>query len=207
MNILEKQLSLQLNASWQVIGVRNIRDTIVSMCSLTNESHPCLALNMETAVDENGEVTLINAIPTKWEDWILLPVRENDLFITASHGRKIRAPLVTIAVNFTKVPMHRPRFSTGNVHIRDDFTCAYTGEKLTRSTATIDHIQPRSRGGKDEWLNVVSCHRRINALKADRTPEEAGLKLLRKPIAPPAIPVSAAIKEAKVAEWIPFLVK
>lgn len=207
MNILDKQLSLQLNAHWQVIGVRTVKTAIVSLCSENGGDHPALALDMETAIDENGEVILVNAIPTKWEDWINLPIRENDLYITAGHGRKIRAPLVTVAVNFAKVPLRRPRLSVGNIHERDGYTCGYTGRKLSRSELSVDHIQPRSRGGKDEWGNLITCDKKLNQLKADKTPEEAGLRLLRKPVAPSAIPVSAAITVAKVPEWAPFLVR
>ena len=65
---------------------------------------------------------------------------------------------------------------------------------------------PRSRGGKDEWLNTVSCHRKVNTQKGARTPAEAGLTLLKKPTAPKNMPVVITAAEAKHASQIPFLI-
>lgn len=61
---------------------------------------------------------------------------------------------------------------------RDAHTCAYCG---SRSARTVDHVMPRSRGGKDEWMNTVAACLRCNGAKADRTPDEAGMALLFQP--------------------------
>lgn len=63
---------------------------------------------------------------------------------------------------------------------RDRYTCGYCG----KHGDTIDHIFPRSRGGKDTWENLVACCKKCNGLKSDRTPEEAGMKLLWQPYRP-----------------------
>jgi len=60
---------------------------------------------------------------------------------------------------------------------RDHYTCGYCGEKGN----TVDHIFPRSRGGKFTWENTITACRKCNGEKADRTPEEAGMKLLFEP--------------------------
>lgn len=79
---------------------------------------------------------------------------------------------------------HRQRvaFNRKNVFRRDDNACQYCG--VHSSDLTLDHVLPRSRGGPTSWENVVACCRRCNAKKRDRTPEEAGMALNRKPHAP-----------------------
>ena len=71
-----------------------------------------------------------------------------------------------------------------NIWKRDNYTCAYTGEKLTKETVSVDHIIPQSRGGKNTWENLITASKKINVFKDDRTPKEAGLKLLWKPEKP-----------------------
>lgn len=60
---------------------------------------------------------------------------------------------------------------------RDCYTCGYCGEK----GMTVDHINPQSRGGKNTWMNTIACCFKCNNVKADRTPEEAGMSLLFEP--------------------------
>lgn len=74
------------------------------------------------------------------------------------------------------------RLSRRNVFKRDGNTCAYCGRKT--SDLTLDHVIPRSRGGANTWENLVSACQACNHRKANRTPEEAGMKLLRKPAKP-----------------------
>jgi 5-methylcytosine-specific restriction endonuclease McrA len=77
-----------------------------------------------------------------------------------------------------------PRFNFRGVFRRDMYRCQYTGVILPPSQLTVDHIIPKARGGKSVWDNCVTASLAVNAAKGNRTPEEAGLKLLRKPIAP-----------------------
>ncbi len=79
-------------------------------------------------------------------------------------------------------PRHRVAFNRKNVFRRDDHACQYCLGKY--SDLTLDHVTPRSRGGGTTWENVVACCRRCNAKKRDRTPEEAGMLLRRRPYAP-----------------------
>ena len=59
------------------------------------------------------------------------------------------------------------RCSTHNVFARDMMTCQYTGRKLTKQNATLDHVIPRASGGKSTWDNLVTCDKYINNLKAE----------------------------------------
>lgn len=87
-----------------------------------------------------------------------------------------------------KYYIHRsPGFSKFNrraVFRRDMFTCLYCSETLSLNKATIDHLIPTSRGGKSEWKNVATSCLSCNNKKGDKTPEEAGMKLLYEPYQP-----------------------
>lgn len=76
------------------------------------------------------------------------------------------------------------KFSRQNMYTRDAGRCQYCGHGVSHAKSTYDHVIPRSKGGKTRWENIViACHD-CNQKKANRTPEEAGMKLLRKPIRP-----------------------
>ena len=87
-------------------------------------------------------------------------------------------PSVIRLQHYVKVPYYGIALSRHNVLRRDNFICQYCG---TTKNLTLDHLLPRSRGGETTWLNLVTACSRCNSRKGDRTPEEAGLKLLRKP--------------------------
>lgn len=68
-----------------------------------------------------------------------------------------------------------------NIFRRDDYVCQYCGIQLDRTTATVDHVIPRCRGGKHHWNNVVCCCLKCNRKKGDRTPVEANMELMKEP--------------------------
>lgn len=93
----------------------------------------------------------------------------------------IPVPSVIRLTYFVRVPYRaRVSLSRRGVFARDSFECQYCG----RDAENIDHVIPRSRGGRHEWENVVASCRRCNARKENRTPSEAGMHLPRKPYAP-----------------------
>lgn len=85
------------------------------------------------------------------------------------------------------------RFSRVNIATRDKFKCQYCGCKLTLSKLTYDHVIPKAYFAKGEhcttWENIVSCCQPCNSKKRNRTPEEAGMKLLAKPYKPVTLPM------------------
>jgi 5-methylcytosine-specific restriction endonuclease McrA len=84
------------------------------------------------------------------------------------------------------------------IHIRDNFTCAYCGKTLKDSEITIDHIVPKSCGGKWTWKNLITCCAECNQRKGNRTPEEAGMELLFLPYVPTRIEI--AVRNWKLNE-------
>lgn len=188
---LHKATVLVLNKSWQAIDTKTPAQ---AYCMMAGDS--------ATALDISDDGTMT---PTRWADWILLPVRERDNAIGTARGQ-VRVPTVIVLARFGKVPKRRPRFSARNIWQRDGGRCQYTGRQLKPSEGNIDHIVPRSRGGSTTWENCVLAHREINSRKADRTPEEAGLKLLRAPAVPKELPIHLFISNAhSVPDWKLFI--
>lgn len=183
---LNKMTVLVLNKFWQAINVRSPQLAFGQM-----------AADVATALDIDGE----NLRPVTWEQWLKLPVREGDNFVRTQH-LNIRIPTVIICVNYGEVHMRRPAFSPRALRERDKGVCQYTGRKLAPGEGNIDHVLPRSRGGKTDWTNCVLASKEINTLKADRLPHEAGLKLQRVPRAPTAVPPMNLIRNPHgIKDW------
>ncbi len=119
---------------------------------------------------------------------------------------RVVQPAVIVAVNFAKVPKKRPKLCAKTIRKRDGNRCQYTGKVLKPEDGSLDHVVPRSRGGKDAWENLVWSSKDVNAKKGNRLPHEAGLKLLSVPSAPKELPTSALIRNAHgVADWELFV--
>ena len=108
-----------------------------------------------------------------------------------------------VRVAYDKV-MH-VSYSRRNVHLRDDYICQYCGEKVTKRIG-IDHVIPESRGGKATWKNTVSACFPCNSTKNDRTPKEAGMKLIRIPDRPKGFRTILRIKIGEIHDlWNKYL--
>ena len=83
------------------------------------------------------------------------------------------------------------KFSRINVLTRDNFTCQFCGDKKPMKELNYDHVVPRSKGGKTEWTNIVTACYPCNSKKRNRTPEEAGMRLLHAPVKPKSLPIAA----------------
>lgn len=110
----------------------------------------------------------------------------------------IRLPAVIRLKRFIKRKTPIVKFSRQNLYIRDGGKCQYCGSSYEEKDLTYDHVIPRSKGGQTEWTNIVTCCIRCNLKKGGRTPEEAGMFLIRRPRAPiwiPLLTMSLGIKE------------
>jgi 5-methylcytosine-specific restriction endonuclease McrA len=190
-DILNKTIVLVLNRNWQAI---NIRTPAEAFCQM--------ATNVATALEIDGE----NHIrPVTWDEWITLPIRDGDNAVHTVRGA-IRVPTVIVALNFAKVPKKRPKLCAKTIRERDGNRCQYTGKLLRPDEGSLDHVLPRSRGGKDEWQNLVWADKTVNAKKGNRLPHEAGLKLLAVPRVPKELPVTALIRNAHgIVDWNLFV--
>jgi 5-methylcytosine-specific restriction endonuclease McrA len=94
-------------------------------------------------------------------------------------------PLVIRLVYYVKIPRWAgPPLTRRGVLARDGYTCQYCGAQPGARQLTVDHVLPRSRGGRDTWENVVAACAGCNGRKGSRTPEEAKLTLRRQPRRP-----------------------
>ncbi len=118
----------------------------------------------------------------------------------------IRIPRVILLVSFDRVPRREVRFSRHNIFLRDRNTCQYCGSRKSRSELNLDHVVPRALGGTTTWENVVCACIECNRRKGGRTPEQAGMRLQRRPRRPSWPPfVARNVAAACYREWRPFL--
>jgi hypothetical protein len=104
------------------------------------------------------------------------------------------------------MPRTTIRLTRRNIFLRDGYTCQYCARRGTPRDLNLDHVMPRSRGGPMTWENVVCSCRVCNLKKGGRTPPEANMRLLRRPVRPRWSPVLAlAFSPGRPAEWEPFL--
>jgi 5-methylcytosine-specific restriction endonuclease McrA len=141
---------------------------------------------------------------------VVLVMQDKAVVEQAHAGLRIRAaevevpvPLVIRLCRYVRVPFRqRAPWSRRGVLVRDRHRCAYCGQRAT----TVDHVLPRSRGGRDTWLNTVAACAEDNHRKADRTPEQAGMRLLAEPFEPTpadALLLALGVRErAALPEWL-----
>jgi 5-methylcytosine-specific restriction endonuclease McrA len=111
--------------------------------------------------------------------------------------------VVRVLRNFKRTKI-RIKFSRINIYTRDKFTCQYCGDQKMTENLNLDHVLPRAQSGKTTWENVVTSCVKCNTNKANRTPEQAGLKLLsqpKKPLYLPAITVRNMNSRSIPEEW------
>ncbi|MGH9774902.1 MAG: HNH endonuclease [Candidatus Acidiferrales bacterium] len=103
--------------------------------------------------------------------------------ITEVHSttKAVPVPSVIRLLSYRHIPQQSRALSRKNILLRDRNTCQFCRTQLPASELTLDHVVPRSRGGHSTWENLVACCYECNNHKGDRTPEEAGLRLARRP--------------------------
>lgn len=160
------QSVLVLNRHWTAVHVTNARRALVLLYG------------------EHARVVTDDFVTHDFESW-------RDLSAVLENAKKIQTPAFQIAVpevimltQFHKFPPRQVKFSRRNIYLRDNHTCQYCGIMPPKDEITIDHIIPRSRGGKTTWENVVLACVRCNTKKGSKLPQEANLKLLSTPVKP-----------------------
>ena len=143
-----------------------------------------------------------------FESWAALSaeVHGDDEFVKTVSSA-IRVPRVIMLQVYDRLPRMHVRFSRQNIYLRDQNTCQYCAKKFSRSDLNLDHVIPRSQGGRTTWDNVVCSCIRCNLHKGGRTPEEAGMQLLREPTRPKWSPFVRSRDGGRYTydDWRPFL--
>ena len=203
-DIIKKPICLILNSLWQPIHTDTVGDAITKLVSGNVKS---LDIQYHQNNDGTTDFTkVISMIPLDWENWITLPIKPwND--VVHSQKLTIRVPTVLISCNYSKMPMRvwKGTPSKNAIFVRDGGKCCYTGNKVDKKCAAVDHVIPKSKGGSNDWTNLVLTSKELNTWKGNRLNSEIGLKLLKEPTIPRPIPISHLIREAKHADWCLFI--
>lgn len=198
-----KRQILCLNASFFPIGTKTWSDAITGIFS--GAIHP---LDIYYAEKEDGthDENIVDGftVVKNWKEWMTLPIRSCDDYLHTTSG-PVRLPSIVVCARFNRI-IHKKAMgpSNQNIHKRDNYTCGYTGRKLQKHELSVDHILPISRGGKNEWTNLITCDKQVNNFKDNKTPEECGLKLLWKPTKP-ANGYDGLVFDEMRSEWKMFL--
>lgn len=160
-----KNPTLVLNRNWQPVNIASVARALV------------MVWNDSARIVDPESYQLFG-----WEEWSELEP-DNDRFIQAV-SQRIRVPEVVTLSDFDRVPSTTVTFSRRNIFKRDRYTCQYCGKQPAPDQLTIDHVVPRSHGGESSWENCVLACVNCNHFKADRTPDQAGMKLRKVAIRP-----------------------
>lgn len=143
--------------------------------------------------------------PHDFEAWAARVPREGDEAIGTASGA-ICIPRVLLLLDYNRVPRAPLRLSRRHVYMRDDYTCQYCRNRPGVKELNLDHVLPRSRGGRSTWENLVTSCKTCNLRKGWATPEECGMRLSRPPVRPSwSMALSLAAQRRRFAEWEPFL--
>lgn len=123
-----------------------------------------------------------------------------------SPGLSLRVPQVIVLRRYNRNPPRTVRFNRRNIYLRDRHQCQYCRSAPSHDELTIDHVIPRSRGGRSDWSNVVTACAPCNAKKGNRLPAECGMY----PSASPRRPSWMATlrhgpRVGEVVAWKPFI--
>lgn len=170
MSSLLNQPVLVLNRLWQAVNI----------CSARRAMTLLFEGNAQVVYQGDG-----GAYQTfNFGQWRDLSVEEPHPESIGTVSFRIRVPRVILLLVFDRLPKKEVKFTRHNIFERDRSTCQYCGRAFDRSELNLDHVIPRDRGGPTTWENIVCSCIACNTRKANRTPREAGMKLIRKPRRP-----------------------
>jgi len=173
MSALARQKVLVLNRKWTPIAIVTMERAMCLVVGTYKSGEPKARI-----MDPTQDFKLF-----KWADWRNFIPREGEGSIRGV-SKSYRAPEIILLSRFDKLPEQKIHFSRRTIYRRDQNTCQYCDKRPGTAELTIDHIVPKSHGGKTNWDNCVLCCVSCNTRKANRTPEQAKMKLLRKPYRP-----------------------
>ena len=192
---------LVLNKYYQAIRVVNVRR---AFAMLAKE----LAEVVHIEPDAAGGSRWMNYNFESWQELSVLKAEfEPDDFEWIHTVRvQIAVPRIIRLLTYEKLPRQDVKFNRRNIYARDSSRCQYCGKKFATTELSLDHVKPRSQGGKASWDNIVCCCIRCNVKKGGRTPEQAHMHLITKPIKPKRSPViNIKLADERYWSWKQFL--
>jgi len=170
MSLVLTQQVLVLNRLWQAVNICSVRRAL----SLLFEGHA-------QVVQGNLQGDFKTYTFDQWRDLSRLGPDEESL---GTVSFRMRIPRVILLQVFDRLPKKEVKFTRHNIFERDGNTCQYCGRIFDRRDLNLDHVVPRDHGGPTQWDNIVCSCIPCNTRKANRTPAEAGMRLIRKPKRP-----------------------
>lgn len=170
MNSLLNQHVLVLNRLWQAVNVCTARRALTLL--FQGQAQAVLG-------DSDGSFRTFS-----FSQWHELSQQGPHPECISTISFRIRIPRVILLAVFDRLPKKEVKFTRHNIFERDKNTCQYCGDVFDRKDLNLDHVIPRDRGGPTSWENIVCSCIECNTVKANRTPQEAGMHLIRKPKRP-----------------------
>lgn len=191
-----------LNANYVALRVIDARRAFSLLCKQSGRNQP----RAEIVSLEDGRY-----VSYDFDDWRELSDFRKE-FEPAEHDwvRTVRfdivVPRIVRVLTYSRLPKQEVKLNRRNIYARDASRCQYCGKRFASSELSLDHVVPRSRGGENTWQNIVCCCVKCNVRKGGRTPEDAGLTLMRPPVKPRRSPViRIKLSDSKYHSWRQFL--
>lgn len=176
---------LVLNRGWSPVHVVTVKTALVM-----------LAKGVAKVVDVEDYQTYT------WDDWAQIRPEDGDR-VLKSVNCEFRVPEVITLTGYDRLPQRKVTFSRRNVYKRD-VVCQYCGKQPGTEELTIDHVVPRAQGGVSSWTNCVLACIECNARRADRRPDQCGMRLSRSPVTPKWKPLYANHR-VRLVSWSKFI--
>ena len=179
---------LVINKSWLAFGIINLEKAISKVMSLYADGTPKARI-----VDPINDFRSFD-----WSDWTKLKPDNGEKSIKTVNSF-LRIPEVIQYTKYDKLPSRKIHYNRRTIYLRDNNQCQYCSSK---NDLSLDHVVPRCQGGLTTWENVVVACVKCNLRKAGRTPQEAGMRLLKIPSKPRSNIFATTIR---IKSWEAFL--
>jgi 5-methylcytosine-specific restriction endonuclease McrA len=184
--VLEER-ALVLNRHWTAVGTTSVRS---ALCLLYREAARAVHPEDSSLHD--------------FDSWSRVTIADSEPCVRTAVLR-LKVPEIVLLSHYEEVPRRRITFSRKNVYRRDRYTCQYCGSRPELDELTVDHVIPRSLGGRTSWTNCVLSCVKCNRRKSNRTPAESGVRLLREPREPSWSPCLTIPTHQRRECWEPFI--
>lgn len=160
----------------------------------------------EVVAIENGAYSTYSF--SSWADAALYQrehEQEQHDWVTTSRFA-IAVPKIIRLFGYDRFPKEHVKLNRRNIYARDGSRCQYCGKHFPTRELTLDHVRPRVQGGDNSWANLVCACVKCNARKGGRTPDQAGMRLMRAPVKPKRNPaITIRLGSPKYQSWKAFL--